>query len=51
MFYALLGTLVIVLVLAGAALSLFFRRDLFRRAEGSPSDPLPDFADGEGASR
>jgi hypothetical protein len=46
MFYALLGTLLIVLVLAGAALSLFFRR-----AGASSHHPLPEVADGEGASR
>jgi hypothetical protein len=46
MFYALLGTLLIVLVLAGAALSLFFRR-----AVGSAGHPLPEVPGGEGASR
>jgi hypothetical protein len=46
MFYALLGTLLIVLVLAGAAVSLFFRR-----AGASPGQSLPEVADGEGASR
>ena len=45
MFYALLGTLLIVLVMAGAALSLFFRRG------GDTDRTTPEHPDAEGASR
>jgi hypothetical protein len=45
MFYALLGTFVIVAVMAGAAVSLFFRRG------GESRHPSPEFPDTEGASR
>jgi hypothetical protein len=45
MFYAILGTLLIVVVMAGAAVSLFFRRG------GESRHPVPEFPDAEGASR
>ncbi|HVA03300.1 MAG TPA: hypothetical protein VMU64_06070 [Acidimicrobiales bacterium] len=45
MFYALLGTLLIVLVMAGAALSLFFRRG------GDSGRSIPEHPDAQGASR
>ena len=50
MFYALLGTLLIVVVMAGAAVSLFFRRGDESR-HPVPEFPVPEFPDAEGASR
>lgn len=46
MLYALLGILVIVVVLAASAMSLFLGR-----RDGSPGDPLPEFPDAEGTTR
>jgi hypothetical protein len=46
MLYALLGIVVIVVVLAASAMSLFLGR-----RDGSPRDPFPEFPDAEGSAR